>query len=159
MNLPAVPSMIDPPFGVPLTPSLVIELSGEPKGKGRPRFSRRNGIVYTPDPTRNYEAALRFAGQSVMLQAAPWDGPLKVDVLAAFSVPRSWSKRKHEAALSGLIRPTGRPDLDNIVKMLDALNGVVWLDDAQIVTATVTKRYSERPRLRVEVQKLIGAPA
>lgn len=140
----------------PFTPTLIIELSGDPKGKGRPRFSRKSGVAYTPAPTRNYEAALRLAAQAVMLSAVPVEGPLKVVVDAFFGVPRSWSIRKRESALLGLLRPTGRPDLDNIVKVLDALNGVVWRDDSQIVLAIVSKRYSDRPRLRIEVEKMIG---
>lgn len=148
--------MTDRPFAPPLTSSVVIELAGEPKGKGRPRFSRAGGFAYTPQPTRNYEAALRFAGQLAMNGAAPIEGPLKVEILAAFSVPQSWSKKKQCKAHTGLVRPTGRPDLDNIAKMLDALNGVVWRDDAQIVIAVIAKRYSDRPRLRIEVEVLIG---
>lgn len=146
--------IVDRPFAPPLTRAVVIELAGEPKGKGRPRFSRKGGFAYTPQPTRNYEAALRYAGQVAMRGAAPIDGALRVDVLAAFPVPQSWSKIKQARAHAGTLRPTGRPDLDNVVKMLDALNGVVWRDDAQIVTATVQKRYSDRPRLRIEVEAL-----
>lgn len=155
----AADTMIDRPFGAPLTRSAVVELSGDPKGKGRPRFSRKGGFAYTPTPTRNYEAALRLAGQAAMFTTPPIEGALKVDVLAAFSVPLSWSKKKREQALMGLIRPTGRPDLDNIIKMLDALNGVVWRDDAQIVVANIRKRYADRPRLRIEVEALMGEGA
>jgi Holliday junction resolvase RusA-like endonuclease len=66
-------------------------------------------------------------------------------------VPQSWSAKKRAAALAGAIRPAKRPDLDNIAKMLDALNEVVWRDDAQVVSGLIEKLYSDRPRLRVEV--------
>lgn len=151
---PRLPDVSDPPFKPPTINSVVVELAGEPKGKGRPRFSRKSGVAYTPAPTRNYEAALRIAGQSAMAGAAPILGPLKVQVLAAFSVPASWSKKKQADAINGVVRPTGRPDLDNVVKMLDALNEVVWKDDAQIVNASIVKRYSDRPRLLIEVEGL-----
>jgi Holliday junction resolvase RusA-like endonuclease len=152
-------SMTDRPFAPPLLRRVVIELAGEPKGKGRPRFSRKGGFAYTPQPTRNYEAALRYAGQIKMADAAPIEGALKVEVLAAFPVPQSWSKIKQARAYAGTLRPTGRPDLDNVLKMLDGLNGVVWRDDAQIVDARIVKRYSDRPRLRIEVEQIFTGAA
>lgn len=130
-----------------------IELAGEPKGKGRPRFVRATGAAYTPKPTRDYESALRLAAQAAMAGAPPLDGPLTISLRAEFSVPRSWPKKKQAAALAGDIQPTGRPDLDNLVKMLDALNTIVWRDDSQIVSGTIMKAYSDRPRLLVTVGK------
>jgi Holliday junction resolvase RusA-like endonuclease len=44
-----------------------------------------------------------------------------------------------------------KPDADNLIKQLDSFNQVIWVDDRQIVTALIRKRYSERPMLRVEV--------
>jgi Holliday junction resolvase RusA-like endonuclease len=151
--------MTDRPFAPPLARRVVVELPGEPKGKGRPRFSRGSGIVYTPQPTRNFEAQLKYAGQLAMKGAPPMEGALKVEILAAFSVPPSWSKTKQTRAIAGTLRPTGKPDLDNIMKMIDALNGVAWRDDSQIVTATVSKRYSVNPRLRIEVEVMFGEGA
>lgn len=152
-------STVDRPFGAPLTRHCIIELAGEPKGKGRPRFSVENGAAYTPQPTRNYEGSLKYAAQIAMKGAAPIEGALRIEVVASFSIPRSWSKKKQQKALAGLLRPTGRPDCDNVVKMLDALNKVVWRDDAQIVDARISKRYSDRPRLWIEVEALHGAEA
>ena len=147
-------SQIDRPFAPPLVRAVVIELAGEPKGKGRPRFSRQSGHAYTPQPTRTYEGMLRYAAQVKMAGSAPIDGPLRIFVTAAFGVPQSWSNKKKSAAIAGTVRPTGKPDIDNVLKMLDALNAVVWKDDAQIVIATVGKIYSDRPRLRIEVEQL-----
>jgi Holliday junction resolvase RusA-like endonuclease len=84
------------------------------------------------------------------------EGPLKVTVEAFFEVPRSWSKVKRENALCGLLRPIGKPDADNVLKCTDALNGVVWRDDSQIVMAIISKRYSDRPRLRIEVEAMLA---
>jgi Holliday junction resolvase RusA-like endonuclease len=70
-------------------------------------------------------------------------------------VPRSWPAKKRDAALTGVVRPTGRPDWDNLAKSgLDALNGIVFADDSQVVEATVKKVYSEVPLLRIEVSIL-----
>ena len=82
------------------------------------------------------------------------DGPLKVTVTASLAVPASWSTKKRDAALAGVIQPIGRPDVDNYLKMLDALNSIVWLDDGQIVDARISKVYAEQPSLRIEVETL-----
>jgi Holliday junction resolvase RusA-like endonuclease len=135
-----------------VTVPIIIELPGEPKAKGRPRFSRRSGHAYTPAATVNYESHLKLAGIMAMGAAKPLEGPLEVLVVAAFSVPASWSKGKRLCALSGVTFPTVKPDADNLLKMMDALNEVVWLDDKQIVRADIRKVYSERPCLTVHVR-------
>ncbi len=70
-------------------------------------------------------------------------------------IPKSFSKKKTAAAEAGQIRPTTKPDADNYVKGIkDALNKVIWKDDSQIVSVTVAKFYSQRPRIEVKVQEL-----
>jgi Holliday junction resolvase RusA-like endonuclease len=146
-------SMVDPPFAVaPGRPdTVVIEVLGEPKGKGRPRFVRATGHAYTPAKTSSYEALLRHEAALAMAGSPPITGPVGVTVSAHFGVPQSWSAKKRAAALSDNIRPTTKPDWDNLAKMLDALNGVVWVDDKQVVHGTILKFYSGRPRLIVSV--------
>lgn len=73
---------------------------------------------------------------------------------ARFAIAPSWPKKKRIAALVGALRPATTPDADNLVKCLDGLNGVVWVDDRQIVDAVVRKVYSERPGLTVTVETL-----
>jgi Holliday junction resolvase RusA-like endonuclease len=54
--------------------------------------------------------------------------------------------------LRGGCYPTGRPDIDNTLKLLlDACNGIVWLDDAQVVEVAVSKLWASRGRLHVMV--------
>jgi len=82
-----------------------------------------------------------------------------VKLVAIFPVPASWSRRKRADALAGVIRPTVKPDGDNIQKCCDAFNGVIWRDDAQVVTWTGRKIYGERPGLHIEVLPIITQPA
>lgn len=132
-----------------------IVLRGTPQGKGRPRFVRATGRAYTPAKTRSYESDLRLAAQDAMGARPPIAGPVRVDIRASLPIPPSWSKSKRAGAALNLIRPTSRPDADNFLKATaDALNSVVWRDDAQIVEATVTKRYSDTPALEVIVREL-----
>ncbi|MGO8923895.1 MAG: RusA family crossover junction endodeoxyribonuclease [Xanthobacteraceae bacterium] len=129
---------------------IVIEIAGEPKGKGRPRFTR-GGHAYTPTITRNFEATLRLAAEQEMNGQPPIEGALAVVVTATFSIPLSWSKRKRAAALVGSLPHTKTPDVDNLLKVVDALNQICWLDDRQIVHAIVIKQYGERPSLKIEI--------
>lgn len=133
------------------TNPIVIELPGPPQGKARARVTRFG--TYTPAKTRAYEAALAWRAKTAMAGRPPLDGPLAVRVKAYMPIPRSWSKKKQAAALAGTIRPISKPDWDNLAKACDALNGIVWTDDARVVDGAVHKVYSDRPRLRVEVAR------
>lgn len=130
-----------------------IELAGAPMGKERVRVTR-TGHAYTPERTVNYESRLALAAQQVMNGRPLLEGPLIVIVEAYMPVAVSKPKKWQAAALSGQIRPTKKPDWDNFGKILDALNLVVWADDAQIVDGRVTKWFSARPRMVVMVRRI-----
>ena len=145
-------------MGEPIT----ITLRGLPVGKGRPRFSRSTGRVYTPGKTADYEGGLAGAASRVMGDAAPLEGPLAVSVIAVFPIPASWSGKKKAKAAAGLIRPTGKPDGDNLLKACgDGLNAIVWRDDSQIVDARIRKVYGASPAMiiRVVAVDLTGSEA
>ena len=131
-----------------------IVMAGEPIGKGRPRFSRATGTVYTPEKTARYEERLAWVAQSVMAGQPLLDGPLVVTVRAHMSIPASKPGKWKAAALAGETRPTKKPDLDNFAKCLDALNKVVWVDDSQIVLLHVEKHWTDQPRIEITVDKL-----
>lgn len=133
---------------------VLIVLSGEPQGKGRPRFVRSTGHAYTPSNTRKYEDSLRNAAGEAMGEQPPFEGPVSVVVVAILPIPASWSRKKRDAALAGAIWPTVKPDWENIAKMLDAFNEIVWRDDRQVVDGRVVKRYGDRPRLIIEVREI-----
>jgi len=132
-------------------PLIEIVLDGTPKGKGRPRFARATGRAFTPAATRSYEAALRYAAQVEQGEAPPIGGPLRIEIDALMPVPVSWPKKRRADALAGVTVPTGTPDVDNLMKTVDALNGVVWLDDAQVADARVRKMYGAKPSLTIRI--------
>jgi len=126
-----------------------------PQGKARPRFFRRGNFVaaYTPKKTVTYEkqifdaAALEMVGRDLFL------GSVWLTVKAYMPIPVSWSQKKRYAAIGGTLRPTGKPDVDNILKAVgDGMNNVVWSDDKQIVVAHIEKFYSEKPRIEIMVE-------
>lgn len=129
-------------------------IPGEVVPQGRPRFARtRSGIrTYDPAKSRNYKTFVQWSTHELW-PAEPLDGPLSVRIVEYRAIPASWSKKRREEALSGIIRPTGRPDMDNVVKtILDSLNGRMWRDDSQVVSLHAEKRYAETPRAEVEIE-------
>ena len=121
-----------------------IIIDGPPQGKGRARAFIRQGRVahYTPNKTRDYETSIRLAAISAMRGAKPFVGAVSLIVLAYIDIPASWSKKNKRAATEGLIKPTSRPDLDNIVKSIkDGLNGICYRDDAQVCLIEASKVY------------------
>lgn len=128
------------------------EIPGEPGAKGRPRFSTCGGFTktYTDKKTRLYESLVRDAYFSMVGNPDPISKEMEVEINAHFSIPKSVSKRKQAAMLSGIVRPTKKPDTDNIAKViLDSLNGIAFDDDKQVVRLVVNKFYSEKPHVEV----------
>ncbi|WP_024516810.1 RusA family crossover junction endodeoxyribonuclease [Bradyrhizobium sp. Tv2a-2] len=136
---------------------ITVTLSGDPQGKGRARAFRRGSFIghYTPEKTRTYEGMIRTAAMDAMGDNEVIPGPVKFVLTAIFSVPASWSRKKREMALAGQLLPTKKPDLDNIVKAwTDAMNGVVFADDCQIVHVSSSKSYGNTPAVIVTVKPL-----
>jgi Holliday junction resolvase RusA-like endonuclease len=136
---------------------ITVSLLGIPCAFARMRIAARTGAHFVPAPQRNAMAALRIEAANTMLHmgAAVLDEPLQLELLAEMPIPASWSKRKRTDAILGILRPTGRPDLDNVYKLMaDAFNGVVFRDDALIVTMRCRKIYGIQPKLVVTVSPL-----
>lgn len=130
--------------------AIEIRMDGQPIGKGRPRFSRKSGTVYTPEKTARYEERLAWAAQSVMRGRALLEGALTATVRFYVEIPASWSQKKQREALTGQLFPIKKPDIDNSIKLVfDALNKVVYHDDCQIISVVSVKRYSDRPRTEI----------
>lgn len=132
-----------------------------PQAKGRPRFARATGRAFTPAATVSAERTLRGElahGTTVgkMTEGLRWplEGPLELHVESMLAIPQSWSKRKQEEARRGLLPHVSRPDVDNLGKLvMDAANGVLWKDDSQLVSVTLSKRYNETPGTAVTLYR------
>jgi len=126
------------------------KVPGQPVGKGRPRFG--NGRTYTPAKTVKAEAFAAMCAGIAFPYSEPLGGPLLMRVTFCMSIPKSWAKLKQMQAQQGEIRPTTTPDIDNLIKLVgDALNGVIYLDDKQIVEVQAVKRYALQPRTEIEI--------
>ena len=129
---------------------------GEPVGKGRPRFARRGNFVstYSPQKTKTYEDEIRLMAKAAMGASEALETPITVAIYIRVGIPKSFSKQKRKDALANIERPTKKPDIDNIAKcFLDAMNGIVYLDDKQVVSLHITKVYAETPAVEVMVKE------
>lgn len=133
--------------------SFLFTVPGKPMGKQRPRFSRASGTAYTPKETANYENLIRLAFTEKYPDHVPTADPVILSICAVYPIPQSWTKKRKIQAALGEIFP-GKPDIDNIVKIIqDALNDVCWTDDAHIFKLRdVEKRYGDRPGLTVLIE-------
>lgn len=130
---------------------------GEPVGKGRPRFVRtyRGGRAVTPNKTRYYEELVRMEYCWQCSTKFIDTDMLKMHIDAYFSIPKSTSKKRMKEMLEKNIRPTKKPDADNIIKAIaDALNDVAYHDDKQIVDCSISKYYSDEPHVEVFISNL-----
>ena len=112
---------------------ITITIPGEMRGKGRPRFSGRGGFVraYTDHKTASAETWVRACAveQAGMV---PLAGPISLSIAIAVEVPASWPKKKRA----------------------DALNGIVWRDDKQIIRMDLRKHYAERAQTVLTVAEV-----
>lgn len=124
-----------------------LTIPGEPCAKGRPRLGKWG--TYTPEKTVNYENLVKqiyiseHAGKKLK-------GALHMTIKAYFKIPKSTPKKNISDMIGGKIVPTKKPDIDNIIKIIgDALNGLTYDDDSQIVGVVAEKFYSDKPRVEI----------
>lgn len=125
---------------------------GKPQPKQRPRFNSQTGIAYTPRETRLYENEVKYYFLQEYRRPVKLEGALVVRIDAYFEPPKSTPNATLEKMYSGEIRPAKKPDADNIIKSIcDALNGLAYSDDGQIVSVYCRKLYSDVARCEVTI--------
>lgn len=125
------------------------EVKGKIRGKARPRVTKQ-GHAYTPSDTAEYERLVQLAYKSQCgsvffgnIENSNEKPPIEIYIRAMYSIPKSYTKGKRLAASHNMIFPVKKPDADNIAKIVcDALNGIAYKDDAQIVRMSVHKVYT-----------------
>lgn len=133
--------------------SVIFTVPGPPQGKARARTTRYG--TYTPENTVLYENLIKLMYQQTTRDIFDNEEPLEVIVCAYFEPTKSTSKKLRKQMLDGLVYPTKKPDADNIGKVVcDALNGIAYKDDTQVVCLTVYKRYSDVARLEISINKV-----
>lgn len=129
-----------------------ISIPINPVPKARPRFTRA-GHVYTPKKTADYEKAIaEYWEQATKGFSYDREQPLVVNLGFGLPIPKSTPKYKRHMMQNGTIKPTKKVDVDNLAKaVMDALNGVAWGDDSQVVKTTIFKEYTEHPYVYIYI--------
>lgn len=108
-----------------------------------------------PAKVKRYEAYVLACAQRAMGDTPPFTGPVTLRICFNMQMPKAWSKTKRVEALSHVVLPTKRPDLDNLCKaILDGFGGTLYKDDSQITDLIVTKRYASEPSVDVTARAI-----
>ena len=133
-------------------------VEGKPQGKARARtfYDRRTDKMQsvTPAKTVSYENLIRWSYQAA---GGKYHGEkmLQVDILAFYPIPKGFSKAKRLEITAGHLFPTTKPDCDNIIKVvLDALNGVAYYDDKQVICVSCSKYYGITGFLKISINEI-----
>lgn len=136
-------------------------VDGKVQPKQRPRVFRNKYTgrtqTITPQATVDYENKVKASfyeacdGEKFFLT-----GAVQMTVNVYVEIAKSTPKKTREKMLTGEIKPITRTgDLDNLYKAItDALNGVAYSDDSQIIEATIRKFYGEQARAEITIREV-----
>ena len=126
---------------------VTITLPLRPMAAPRPRVTRYG--THNRESYTQFKAAIGLACRRHFPR--PLEGPLGMRLLFQFRTPKSWSRKRRAAAFHHSIRP----DADNLAKsILDGLNGIAFVDDAQISRLSVSKRWGESDLIEIEIRSI-----
>ena len=139
---------------------IVLIIDGNPFGKQRPRVVRTckgASRAFTPEKTMQYESYVEVLYRQKYGRHTSFkeDDELHLDIKAYYEIAKSTPKYLKEMMLTGVVKPTKKPDVDNIIKIIaDSLNGVAYKDDKQIVACSCQKFYASNPRVELVLSKV-----
>jgi Holliday junction resolvase RusA-like endonuclease len=147
---------------MPVESSEVLQffVRGAPQAKERHRVRVINGQVhsYSPAKTKAWECVVGMCARAAMRGMDVLAVPVDLTAEFVLPIPASWPAWKTQLAMDGTMMPTGRPDVDNLLKAVkDGLTGVLWRDDSLVVSETGHKRFGVESGVRVTVSVISGA--
>lgn len=113
------------------------------RGQGRPRFSRYSG-AYKDKKDIEYEKLIKECFLKEAKGIKPSERPIYIEIETYYKIPKNTPKYVIEELEYGDFDyvPQSKPDLDNVAKaVLDALNGIAYIDDKQVYSLTCAKFY------------------
>lgn len=130
-----------------------IEIPGEPVAWARART--KGARHFTPAKQRTTMQSIKWEAYRIMDGKELLRGPLAVHAKFIFARPKSHTK-KQRAAVNAQYKAS-KPDATNLLKLVeDALNMIVWTDDAQIAIATIDKQWGITPGSIITIEALNG---
>lgn len=135
---------------------LAFNVLGLPVPQGSKNVFRGHLVDTNAPKLRPWRADIRATAAESMGEDPPHPEAVRVHATFHFPRPRSHYGTGRNAAVVKKTAPTAvavRPDLDKLTRaLLDALTGVAWRDDSQVVALNVAKVYTaERPHVAVVV--------
>lgn len=128
-----------------------LDLYGEPVPQARARTVRRGGKSITYDPNSKLKEGYKWQIRS-QYREEPLTVPVAMDVVFMMPIPKSTSKTKTAAMMNGTIHHMKRPDVDNMLKLVnDVLNNLVFKDDSQVIEIHARKIYSSKPGTYIRI--------
>lgn len=126
-------------------------------GKERPRFNMYSKTTYTPQKTKIYEEKIKNTfHEKYGFKINPSANEIYIKIDVEYAPPKSYSKKKRQELIDCKQGYMHKPDVDNIAKaVLDALNGIVWLDDKQVVGLLALKAYGKEDKINIEILEVI----
>jgi len=127
----------------------MIVLEMRPMPAPRPRVTRYG--TYNDPKYTAYKHAIALQCKRHFTE--PISGPVKMELVFQFKTPKSWSRKKAEAAINRGAH-TQKPDADNLGKgVKDALNGIAYIDDAQIASLSIVKVWGDRDMIVIDIEE------
>lgn len=131
----------------------------QPAGSKRGFVNKKTGAVIITDAakgSRPWKQEVAGVAKAAMGSRIPWDLPLELTVDFYLARPKGHFNTKGELRPKAPKVPAVRPDATKLLRAVeDALTGIVWRDDAQVVLQVVAKHYADAPlpaeRCEVEV--------
>lgn len=131
-------------------------IPGTPIAQARPRAVKRGKriMMYDPKESKEYKRYVAMIAKQ-HAPSNPYKGALQVDLKIYRQIPKSTTKKNRKLFNAGINRPVVKCDTSNYVKGIeDALNGIIYKDDSQIVDLQASKYYSDNPRVEIMIKEL-----
>lgn len=128
----------------------IFELPGVPKVQKQTRFAR--GKFYDPSYIDKHQIRWQVAPYAPENQLL---GPMAMDMTFFMPIPKGITRAERNRMINGTTRPNKRPDFDNLAYIItNALKGLIYRDDGQVVDCSIHKYYAEVPRTVLKVWEL-----
>jgi len=127
----------------------MIEIWGRPMPWKAPTVTKRG--AYSAHSERKMQIQWQM---KTLFNRTPFEGPIFLEVLYFFAVPKNTSFVKKKQMLNGMIKHTKRPDRGNLDKLLeDCGNGILWKDDSQNYKILSEKSWGEEEKTIIKIHE------
>lgn len=133
---------------------LIFDILLPPVPQKQTRFVAQNGKFRGIDPSKYDKEQIQWQIRPYAPKE-PYQGPVQLDITFFMPIPKGTPKLKTKQMINQTIYPIKRPDIDNLSYIVvNAMKGIIYEDDSQIVDLNLHKRYGETPKTVVKVLEL-----